>query len=80
MKAKDCWPDAASPISVVPPISIPTLLATAHTMHPSKASAADPMKNHLIVSAVAKLKSVLNLPVVQTSRLTVQPKATQSRA
>lgn len=46
MNANDCWPDAASPISVVPAMSWPTLCAVAETIQPMRARAAAPMKNH----------------------------------
>jgi hypothetical protein len=46
IKAKDCCPDAASPISVVPPMRLPTFLAVAETTQPISARIADPMKNH----------------------------------
>jgi hypothetical protein len=44
--AKDCWPEAARPINVVPPMGDPTLCAVAHTMHPMSARAAEPMKKY----------------------------------
>jgi hypothetical protein len=46
---KDCCPDAARPINVVPPMRVPTVCAVALTIHPISARAADPIKNHYIM-------------------------------
>lgn len=46
MNANDCCPEAARPIRAVPPINMPTFLATAQMMQPRRDRAAEPMKKY----------------------------------